>query len=177
MAQISMEQLKQIFESTQAQEAQKLIEKEFLFVDEPLFKKDGSFDEEHWVRVDEPITLAGTPWQAYILRLLPSIDAITPTLFFSAVRLVPPEEIKAGLKSAPETDAHKSASEALSKALASTDMAKLKLNLVRLFEEGLYTNDHYLLFPTPTLYALQPRFQYDVMMPFVSLRSLDPTIT
>ncbi len=176
MSKITTEQLKALFESKRAQEAQQIIERDFLFCADPLFKVDGTFEEEHWVPVDEPVTLNGAAWKTLVLRLLPTIDSYDPPLLFSAVRLVPPDELKTALKESRESEAHHEASEVLSKALSSPDMARLKLNLVRLFEEGLYKGDHYLLFPTPTLYALQPQFHYDVMIPFVSLKSLDPTI-
>ena len=173
---ISLEQLKELFASDRAQEAQQIIEREFLFTDEPLYRADGQFVEENWVQVDEPITLANLSWQAWVLRLLPTVESLTPPLVFSAVRLVPPPELKTALAEPVESEAHKEASETVTKALSSTEMARLKLNLVRLFEEGLYKGDQYLLFPTPTLYALQARFQYDVVIPFISLKSLDPKI-
>ena len=176
MSKITTEQLKAIFDSKRAQEVQQIIERDFLLCPEPLFKADGSFEEEHWVPVDEPITINGIAWKALVLRLLPTIDSYDPPLMFSAVRLIPPDLIKEGLAQGRDSEAYREASEAVTKALSSTDMARLKLNLVRLFEEGLYKEDHYLLFPTPTLYALQPNFHYDVMIPFVSLKSLDPTI-
>lgn len=176
MSKITTEQLKAIFDSERAQEVQKIIERDFLLSVEPLFKEDGAFEEDHWVPVDEPILLNGVPWKALVLRLLPSIDSYDPPLLFSAVRLVPPDEIKEALKQGRESEAHREASDLVTNALSSPDMARLKLNLVRLFEEGLYKDNHYLLFPTPTLYALQPNFHYDVLIPFVSLKSLDPTI-
>lgn len=176
MAKISTEQLKALFESKRAQEAQQIIERDFLFTTDPLFNTDKTFNEEHWVPVDEPITLNGQSWKALVLRLLPTIDSYDPPLIFSAVRLVPPEALKTAFAQGHESEAYREATEALNKAFASPEMARLKLNLVRLFEEGLYKDDHYLLFPTPTIYALQPQFHYDVIIPFVSLKSLDPTI-
>lgn len=176
MSRITTEQLKALFESKRAQEVQRIIERDFLFTTDPLFQADGSFNEEHWVAVDEPITLNEQPWKALVLRLLPSIDAYDPPVVFSAVRLVPPEELKAAFGQGRESEAYREASEALTRALSSPEMARLKLNLVRLFEEGLYPDQHYLLFPTPTLYALQPQLRYDVVIPFVSLKSLDPTL-
>jgi hypothetical protein len=165
-------QLEEIFSSDEYKKVTEAIKKEFILSNK-LMDENGLPREKDWTPVQEPVMVNGKAWKVFVFRFATTTEVLKSPVYLTFARIAPPDIIKQPLDVLSEGDATwKRAVEDYSAAIMSPDMERVKAELMQLFETTIYPNKNFHFTPDPQAYGLLPHFDFDFVIPFISLPSL-----
>jgi len=165
-------ELERIFASDEYKTVTEAIKKDFM-LSRVFMNEDGELKEKEWTPVQEPVIILDKPWKVFVFRFATTTEALKSPVFLTFARIAPPDAIKLALDSLPQGDPKwQDAVKEYGEAAVSPDMDRVKAELMQLFETTIYPGKNFHFTPDPQSYGLLPHFDFDFVIPFISLPSL-----
>ncbi|MEI7741174.1 MAG: hypothetical protein WCJ29_01590 [bacterium] len=165
-------QLEQVFASEQYKKVSEAIKTEFV-LSGALLDEHNQLRDADWVAVKEPVALNGMQWKIYIFKFATATNVLGEPTYLSFVRLEPPDHLKLSVETlAKDEVSWQNAIKEYSAAVTGEDIAKVKTDLMQIFETKIFPGKEFHFTPDPQCYGLLPQFDFDFVVPFIGLPSL-----
>lgn len=172
----NMDDLQKKLESAFTSDAYKKVSesiKQDFMLSAALLDETQSLRDTDWIPVREPVTLNGKPWHVFVFRHATATNILPKPVYLTFVRLAPPDSIKLALQTlAKEDAAWQSTVTEYSAAATSDDLNRVKGDLMQMFESKIFPGKEFHFVPDPQAYGMLPHFDFDLVIPFISLPSL-----
>jgi hypothetical protein len=129
----------------------------------PLWKADGTLDQEPWNTITEPFSFEGVPFKVHIFRPIGLIACGPKQVAFALLRLSPPEAAKREPVSLGVECV---------RMISSEEFLELRLDVMMLLNVRLFPDNTYFFFPILEVWGLLPQFHHDLVVPYLSAKML-----